>query len=171
MLLIKILKKMNSNPPNISFSHNNILYSNPKTKNINYPEIGPSLQYKNGNQETHKNIQYFPIVTKGSFTGSHTIYLAAEDNQITNDYIPKYEKKYPLKNNNNDQDIILIPQRSIGLQIQKSKFEYLLNIPVKNENEKPQNKNIYLSKNSIDKNSNKIYPIKEEEKWKKYQNI
>ncbi len=154
---------MNLNPLNNSNNHNNIYYSSQITSNSNYPEIGPSIQYKIGNQDIPKNIQYFPIVTKGSVTGENTIYLAAEDNQMSNNYLPKYENEYSNKNinkKNKEKIISIMPQRSIGIKIQKSNFEYLLNWPSKKENEKIKEKNNVIDNEN---NDNKNIPIKEEE--------
>ena len=143
---------MNLNPLNNSNNHDNIYYTSQNTSNLNYPEIVP------------KNLQYFPIASKGAVTGENMIYLAAEDNQTSNNYIPKNENEYPNKNNNQkkkEKNISIIPQRSFGIQIQKSKFEYLLNLPTKKENENNGNKILPIKKEGI----------KEEKKNKKYINL
>jgi hypothetical protein len=151
---------MNSNPLNNSNDNDNIYYISKNTSNLNYPAIDPSLQYQIENQENPKNIQYFPIATGGSVSGENTIYLAAEDNQISNDYIPKFENNYSNENNyqkNEKRNALILPQRSIGLQIKKAKFEYLLNFSDKKEKE--------------NKKENRINPIEEEKKNNQYKNL
>ena len=104
----------------------------------NYKNPAPSISNPIQNQQNQEKVQYFPITTKESFTGSKTIYLVAEENNNLNENVTKYEKNNddksknkPSKNNN----AILIPQRSIEFQFQNKKFEYLLNSPVKNDKE------------------------------------
>ena len=133
-------------------------------KSNNYKNIFPFLSYPNQNQDYQKNIQYFPISTKESFTGQHTIYLAAEDNNNLNDYSVNNEisNKNNIKNKNN---LILLPQRSIDLQINNSKFNYLLNFPIEN-GEKNNNK-------KVKRNLDEIYTIKEKDQTNNfnYKNI
>ncbi len=69
-----------------------------QVKNINYKNIVPSLSYQNQNQGDEKNIQYFPIESKESFTRQHIIYLAAGESNNLNDYAINNE--YNLIKNN-----------------------------------------------------------------------
>ena len=157
---------MNSKLQNYKYENTKII-KNLDAQQINkkYKKTGPNITYLIPNQENQKNIQYFPIATQDTFTGQQTIYLAAEDNTNLNDNVTSYEYKYNYKNKTKNENKILLPQRSIELKIQKTKFEYLLNFPVKND----LKNNIdfdYLKSNNTGKNKNSldnIYSIKEEE--------
>ena len=148
---------MNSNSQNKYFYQNEkIIYSNNNQKKIPYKVINSSRSYKSDNQD-NKNLQYFPIETKDSLSGKHTIYLATENNEKTKDFIPinknrkifeNFNKKIIKKRKNKNR--VLLPQKSIELQIQKTKFEYLINSLNKDENEK----NLF-SDNEKSKKSNK----------------
>ena len=117
---------------------NNKDFSEVQNQIQSYKNPAPNISNPIQNQQNQEKVQYFPITTKESFTGSKTIYLVAEENNNLNENVTKYEKNNddksknkPSKNNN----AILIPQRSIEFQFQNKNFEYLLNSPVKNNKE------------------------------------
>ena len=153
---------MNSNSPNYLFSQSDILFAKPYLKKIpNSSKDSPlPIEFE---EKNNKNSKYFPIASKHSFTGKHFIYLSTRDNDnkdnslrkenLDNYSNKKFKKKYKKKQK------LFMQQRSIEFQIKKTKFEYLLNLPVKKEsiiNEKEK------SNNEINKKHDKIYSIKEE---------
>lgn len=129
---------MNSKTSNKFYNQNDNLFPNPNN-NKPYLEVDSSYPLKIENQN-NKTFQYFPIVTKHSLNGNHTIYLAAEDNGTNSNYITNNqnyvyrpnESHIKVKNKNR----ILVSQKSIELQIKNSKFEYLLNNPKNKETNK-----------------------------------
>jgi hypothetical protein len=148
-----------------SQSSNNI-YNNPninssldhQLKKINYQNKVPCLSYVNQNQDNQKNIQYFPIATKESFTGQHTLYLAAEGDININDYETNNEYNSDKNNiKNKNTNLYILPQRTIDVEIKKTKFEHL---SVKNEAKNRTNKiknnldNLYTNKVEETKNCN-----------------
>jgi hypothetical protein len=46
----------------------NITISSDKARYIKYEDLVPSIQYENRRQENSKNLKYFPILTKDTFT-------------------------------------------------------------------------------------------------------
>ena len=162
---------MNSKTSNKYYNQRENLFSNPNTNENPYPEVDPSYPYKIENQN-NKTFQYFPIVTKHSFNGNHTIYLVAEDNGNINNYITN-NQNYIYRPNENQKKVknknkILVSQKSIELQIKNSKFEYLLNNPKNKESN-------YINTDNKKSNINKEFTIinKEEKENSKnnYKNI
>lgn len=156
---------MNSQSSNKIYKNPNIISSlDHQLKKINYQNKVPCLSYLNQNQDNQKNIQYFPIATKESFTGQHTLYLAAEGDININDYETNNEynsDKNNIKNKNTNTNLYILPQRTIDVEIKKTKFEHL---SVKNEAKNRTNK----IKNNLDD----LYTNKAEEtKNCNYQNI
>ena len=162
---------------NIYNNEDNLQFSNDRQRYIKYENLVPSIQYEMQGQEKQKNLKYFPIVTKETFTGQHTIYLAAEDNDSQNNNMTKYENNSIYKNKSNkinNRNKIILPQKNTELQIQNNKFEFLLSIPVKNEDEinKNKDKNKNKNQNNFDKiNYFKEGKIEEEKKNYNYKNI
>ena len=158
---------MNSNFSNTS---NNIQFSNSIDKNYNHHNISPSRPYAIVNSLNQKNLQYFPIKTKETFDEQHTIYLAAEDSNNLNDNSSTNQCKFFSTNNNNKNNKIeyklLLPQRSIEFQIKKTKFEYMLNFPVKNETQINNKKDSNENDNNNQKNYEKTYSTNKDEKIK-----
>ena len=150
----------------------NITFSSDKTRYIKYEDLVPSIQYESRRQENSKNLKYFPILTKDTFTGQHTIYLAAEDNDNQNNNIIKNENKSTDKTNNSEinNKNIIVPQRSIEFQLKNENFEYLLNLPVKKENEIYKNIDNNKINNSNQNNIKKINSFKEDEKEEEKKN-
>ena len=70
---------MNSKTSNQFYNESENLFSNPITNNNQYLEVGSSYPFQIENQN-NKTFQYFPIVTKHSCNGNHTIYLAKQNN-------------------------------------------------------------------------------------------
>ena len=164
---------MNSKTSNKFYNQSENLFSNQNTNENPYLEVDSSYPFKIENQN-NKTFQYFPIVTKHSCNGNHTIYLAAEDNGNINNYIinnqnyvyrPNESQKKVKKKNKNK---ILVPQKSIELQIKNSKFEYLLNNPKNKESS-------YINADNIKSNTNKeltsINKEKKENSKNNYKNI
>ena len=160
---------------NINNNPDDILYSNNKENIIKYQELVPSKQYQTRIQQKENNLQYFPIVTKDTFEGKHTIYLAAQSNNNLNDYLQNNEYIYSNEKNNNqisnNKKAILLPEKSIQLQIENGKLNSLLDSSFKNENSNniinynnnDNNINTYDNTNSNkeekiqEKNNTKIY--------------
>ena len=55
-----------------------ILFSNPKLKDIHNSELESSMPNKNEKQDK-KNLKFFLIKAKNSLKGEHNVYLATED--------------------------------------------------------------------------------------------
>jgi len=136
------------------------LFPNSNKSNNPYLEVDSSYPSKKENKN-NKTFQYFPIVTKNSFNGNHTIYLAAEDNGNTNNYISNNQNYVyrPNENhkkvNNKNKNKILVSQKSIELQIKNSKFEYLLINPNIKGTSNNNINNIKSNKNKGNDNLNK----------------
>ena len=83
---------INNNPKNKTFSDS-------QKRILSYQNLIPSFSYGMQNQNNQKKIQFFPIATKESLNGTHTIYLAAEDNNIDEEDIANhvYKYNYPKK--------------------------------------------------------------------------
>ena len=153
---------MNSNSPNYLFSQMDILFDRPNLKKIpNSSKDSPlPIEFE---EKNNKNSTYFPIASKHSFTGKHSIYLSARDNdnkdnssrkENLDNYSNKtFKKKYKKKQK------LFMQQRSIEFQIKKTKFEYYLNLPVKKESIIKEKEK---SNNEINKKDDEIYSIKEE---------
>lgn len=155
---------MNSNSSNNLFSQSDILFAKPYLKKIPNSSKDSPLP-KEFEEKNNKNSKYFPIASKHSFTGKHSIYLSTRDNDnkdINNssnkENIDSYSNKKVKKKLKNKQKIFM-QQRSIEFQIKKTKFEYLLNLPVKTES---KNNDKEKSSNEENKKDEKIYSIKEE---------
>mgnify|MGYP003571329562 CR=1 FL=1 len=160
---------MNSKPTNK-------LLNNKENHNSS-DELFSNIPYKIENQGKN-NFQYFPLVTKDSLEGNHTIYLAIQNNGSINNFIMnENENKYIYKPNKSTQNVtnqneILIIQKSIQLQIIKKKFEYLLTTPTKNKEIKNDNNNNKVN-NFLNNNKRVLQnSIKEQIKKKSdYENI
>jgi len=154
-----------------SKSSNKLLNSN-ENPNLS-DEPFTNIPYKIENQGKN-NFQFFPIVTKHSLKGDHTIYLATQNNENNNNYIKnENENNYEFKPNKNTkkvpgQNIILIIQKTIQLQIIKRKFEYLLKASPKSKE-----KNNIINNNLLNNENIELHNSKKEEIKKKnnYQNI
>ena len=162
---------MNSKTSNKYYNQRENLFSNPNTNENPYPEVDPSYPFKIENQN-NKTFQYFPIVTKHSFNGNHTIYLAAEDNGNINNYITN-NQNYIYRPNESQKKVknknkILVSQKSIELQIKNSKFEYLLNNP---KNKESNYINTDNKKSNINKELTNINKEEKENSKNNYKNI
>ena len=157
---------MSSNSSNSLFSQSDILFAKPYLKNIPISSKDSPLPIE-FEEKNNKNLKYCPIVSKHSFTGKKIIYLGTGDNDNDNKHInnssskkniDNYSKKKVKKKSKNKQKLFM-QQRSIEFQIKKTKFEYILNLPVKNES---KNNDKEKSNNEVNKKNEEIYSIKEE---------
>ena len=155
---------MNSNSCNNLFSQSDILFAKPYIKRVPNSSKDSPLP-KEFEEKNNKNSKYFPIASKHSFTGKNTIKFSERDNDnkgindpsnnenLDNNSVKKFKKKKKNKQK------LFMQQRSIEFQIKKTKFEYLLNLPVKTEIRINEKNN---SNNKENKKDGEIYSIKEE---------
>ena len=100
---------MNSKTPNDKYA-NNRKKTDLQQNNNKYKSNLPNSSYPQQNQEKQKNIKYFPITAKDTFTGQPTIYLAAEDISTLNDNtdnVTTYEYHYSNSNKIKKENKIL----------------------------------------------------------------
>ena len=158
---------MNSNSSNNLFSQSDTLFAKPYIKKIpNSSKDSPlPIEFE---EQNHQNLKYFPIASEHSFTGKNHIRLSTEDsenkdinNSSNKENIDNYANKKVKKKSKNKQKLFM-QQRSIEFQIKKTKFEYLLNLSIKNESKNNNKEQSDQKNNEVSKKDDEIYSIKEE---------
>ena len=119
---------MNSKTNNEIFNNQeNTSSSNYKQNYLKYQNLVPSVEYQMKGREMQNNLQYFPIITKDTYAGKHTIYLAAQSTDNLSENIDNNELiKHNEKENNNkysENKNILLTQKIIQFQIKKANSE------------------------------------------------